>query len=92
MFTSYVLLAIDANLLPTLTVLGVSRHLLYVSLAYTVALAPFVLLTSYVLRIAAVSKRSVAAGAFALRDDPHAAGGEGTGATGGPDGEEDRGR
>ncbi|ESP89578.1 hypothetical protein K933_03440 [Candidatus Halobonum tyrrellensis G22] len=69
-FTSYVLLAIDAGLLPTTTVFGVSRHLLYVSIAYTVALAPFVLLTSFVLRIAAVSKRSVAAGAFALRDDP----------------------
>ena len=73
-FTSYVLLAIDANLFPTTTILGVSRLLLYVSVAYTVALVPYVLLTAYVLRTAAVSKRSVAAGAFALRKDPGAAG------------------
>ena len=67
LYTSYVLLALDANLLPDVSILGISPLLVYVSMAYTIALAPFVVLTSFVLRAATVAKRTVASGPFILQ-------------------------
>lgn len=65
-YTSYVLLALDANMIPDVTVLGVSPLLVYVSFAYTVALVPFIVLTVYVLRVVTVSKRTLTSGPFIL--------------------------
>lgn len=65
-FTSYVLIAVDAQLFPKWSVLGIQPRLLYVSIAYVVALSPYVLLTSYMLRIVAVSKHTLGATGLAL--------------------------
>jgi len=66
-FISYVLLAVDANQFPDTWVMGIPPLLLFVSLAYSVALAPYLVLTSYVLRASTVSLRTLAAGPFILR-------------------------
>ena len=65
-FTSYVLLALDANLIPEMTILGVPPLLLFVTLAYVIALAPYVVLTAYVIRAATIALRTLAAGPFIL--------------------------
>ncbi|WP_132058272.1 hypothetical protein [Halorussus amylolyticus] len=66
LYTSYVLLALDANLIPDVTVFAISPLLVYVSVAYTIALAPFVVLTAYILRAATVAKRTLTSGPFIL--------------------------
>jgi hypothetical protein len=64
--TSYVLLALDANLFPEVTFLTLTPLLAFVSVAYTVALTPYLTLTSYVLRAMTVTLRTLAAGPFIL--------------------------
>ncbi|MCU4798906.1 hypothetical protein OB920_00765 [Halobacteria archaeon HArc-gm2] len=66
-FISYVLLAVDAKRFPDTWVLGLPPLFLFISLAYSIALAPYVVLTSYVLRASTVSLRTLAAGPFILR-------------------------
>jgi hypothetical protein len=66
-FSSYVLLALDAQMFPEMRVLGLSPLLLFVSFAYTVALAPYVILTAYVIRASAITLRTLAAGPFMFR-------------------------
>jgi hypothetical protein len=56
----------DARALPGAT-LGISNDVLATSAAVTVASTPFVLLLSYILRIATVAKRTLAIGPFVLR-------------------------
>jgi len=68
-FTSFVLLAIDAGLFPSATFAGVEPRLLYVSVAFVVALSPYVLLSSYMLRVLAVSKRSLEPSGLALESE-----------------------
>lgn len=71
-FTSYVLLAIDSGLFPTVTVLEIQPRLLYVSLAFVIALSPYVLLSSYMLRMVTVSKHSLESTGFTLdEEEPH---------------------
>jgi len=53
---------------------GVSNLLWLVSAAVAVALVPFALLLSYVLRIATVAKRTLAIGPFVLRESDRSAG------------------
>ena len=65
-FTSYVLLALDANLVPKTTIFGVPPLLLFVTLAYVIALAPYIVLTAYVIRAATITLRTLAAGPFIL--------------------------
>jgi len=69
-FTSYVLLAVGARVFPPHLIPGVPRLMFAVSLAYTVALTPYTLLTVYVVRIASVSRRSLATGPFHLDENP----------------------
>ena len=66
-FISYVLLAVDANQFPNTWLFDVPPLILFVSVAYAIALAPYVVLTSYVIRVATVSLRTVAAGPFILQ-------------------------
>lgn len=68
-FTAYVLLAIDAGLFPRTTLLGLGSRLLYVNLAFVIALSPYVLLSSYMLRILTVSKHSLESTVFTLDSD-----------------------
>jgi hypothetical protein len=71
-FTSYVLLALDAKLfpremaLPLLYMYGITPTSLFISLAYTVALAPFVIFTTYIIRAVTVTINTLAAGPFIL--------------------------
>jgi hypothetical protein len=66
-FTSYVILALDADLFPDVSVFGLSPLVVYVSFAYAIALAPYLILTAYVIRAAAISLRTLAAGPFILQ-------------------------
>ncbi|SEW16363.1 hypothetical protein [Natrinema salifodinae] len=65
-FITYVLLALDSGLFPDATVLGYTPLTVFISLAYTIALAPYAVLTSYVLRAATVTKRTPEEGPFVL--------------------------
>ena len=67
-FTSYVILALDANLFPDIFLFGLSPLLLSVAFAYTVALAPFIILTAYIIRAATITLRTLAAGPFILQE------------------------
>ncbi|WP_115865381.1 hypothetical protein [Halorussus litoreus] len=64
--TSYVLLALDSNLFPEVSFLTLTPLMVFVSVAYTVALTPYLTLTSYVLRAMTVTLRTLAAGPFIL--------------------------
>jgi len=68
-FTSYVLLAMDTGLFPQTTLPGVGSRLLYVNLAFVIALSPYVLLSSYMLRMLTVSKHSLESTVFTLKAD-----------------------
>ncbi len=68
-FTSHVLLAIDAGLFPTTSIFGIQPRLLYVSIAYAIALSPYLLLSAYMLRIVTVSRHSTESSGFALGGD-----------------------
>ncbi|SIR32712.1 hypothetical protein SAMN05421858_2267 [Haladaptatus litoreus] len=57
----------DARAIPGNT-LGISNDILVVSLACTIAVVPFVILLSYILRIATVAKRTLSIGPFILRE------------------------
>ena len=65
-FTSYVLLALDGNLFPDVTVFTLTPLAVFVSVAYTVALTPYVVLTAFVLRAMTVTLRTLASGPFVL--------------------------
>ncbi|UPV76277.1 hypothetical protein M0R89_03210 [Halorussus limi] len=57
----------DAKALPGAT-LGISNDILITSFAATVAVVPFMLLLSFILRIATVAKRTLSIGPFVLRN------------------------
>jgi hypothetical protein len=61
------LLLLDSPAPPLGSTLGVSNAAWFVSAAATVAISPFALLTSYILRIVTVAKMTLAAGPFILR-------------------------
>jgi hypothetical protein len=63
---SYVILSLDTELVPDVTLFTLSPLLVFVAVAYTVALAPYIVLTAYVLRATTVTLRTVAAGPFIL--------------------------
>lgn len=65
-FTSYILLALNADLIPEMVVFGVSPLVVFVGFAYTVALTPYIVLTTYVLRVTTVTLRTLASGPFIL--------------------------
>lgn len=68
-FTAYVLLAMDAGIFPQTTFLGLGSRLLYVNIAFVIALSPYILLSSYMLRIITVSKQSLESTVFTLDSD-----------------------
>ena len=65
---SAVVLAVDIRLLEG-TVGGVPTLLFVAAAGYTVGLAPFLVLTAYVLRVATVSRLTLSAGPFIVRED-----------------------
>lgn len=66
LFSATMILAINAGLLPEVRVLGLPPLLTFIAIAFTVALAPFIVLTSYILRVATVARRTASAGPFIL--------------------------
>lgn|GEM_PF-142424 len=67
-FTSYVILAVDAQMFPSVSFYGLTPLLLSIIFAYTVALAPYLVLTSYIVRSVSVTLRTLAAGPFILQE------------------------
>lgn len=63
-FTSYVLFAIDGGIIPDMSFYTISSHLIFISFAYTIALAPYVILTAYVVRLSSITLRTLASGPF----------------------------
>ena len=61
---SYVLLWFDSRTFGNVSLLGLEAKFLFFIGTFTVALVPFIVLTAYVLRAAAVAKRTLAAGPF----------------------------
>jgi|GEM_PF-2009193 hypothetical protein len=59
----------DTGLFPQTTLLGVRSRLLYVNLAFVIALSPYVLLSSDMLRMLTVSKHSLESTVFTLKAD-----------------------
>ena len=68
-FITYVLLALNSGFFPDVTVAGFTPLTVFISLAYTIALAPYAVLTAYVLRAANVTKRTPEEGPFVLDPD-----------------------
>ncbi|UPV75100.1 hypothetical protein M0R89_03290 [Halorussus limi] len=66
-YTSYVLLALDAGLFPEVELYNITPLVAFVSFSYTIALAPYLVLTSYVLRAMTVTLQTLASGPFVLR-------------------------
>ena len=65
--TAIAILAINANLLPDIWLFGLPPLLTFVAATFTVALAPFLTLTAYMLRVATVAQRTAGTGLFSLR-------------------------
>ncbi|MFC7197524.1 hypothetical protein ACFQL4_27595 [Halosimplex aquaticum] len=64
---SYLLLALDANIIPIFRIGPLTSLPVFVLLVYTLSLAPYVVLTAYVIRVAAITLRTLAAGPFLVR-------------------------
>ncbi|WP_136716315.1 hypothetical protein [Halorientalis salina] len=65
--TATTILTISARLLPEVWMLGLPPLLTFVAATFTISLAPFIVLTAYMLRIATVAHRTAAAGPFTIR-------------------------
>ena len=65
--TAIAILAINANLLPDIWLFGLPPLLTFVAATFTIALAPFLTLTAYMLRVATVAQRTAGTGLFSLR-------------------------
>lgn len=65
--TASAILAINAQLLPDEWVFGLPPLMSFVATVFTIALAPFLVLTSYMLRLSTVAQRTAGAGPFSLR-------------------------
>lgn len=65
--TASAILAINAELLPTAWVFGLPPLMSFVATVFTVALAPFLVLTAYMLRLATVAQKTAGAGPFTLQ-------------------------
>ena len=65
--TASTILAINAQLLPDVWVFGLPPLLTFVALSMVIALAPFIVLTSYMLRVTTVAQRTASAGPFAFQ-------------------------
>ena len=61
------ILAINAKLLPDFWILGLPPLQTFVAAAFTVSLAPYLVLTAYMLRLAAVARLTSSAGIFSLQ-------------------------
>ncbi|ESP89319.1 hypothetical protein [Candidatus Halobonum tyrrellensis] len=70
MFVSYVLLAVTSESFAG-TTFGVENLALFFGVAYAVALLPFIVLTSYILRAAVIAEHTTASGGFIMDERSH---------------------
>ncbi|WP_436930863.1 hypothetical protein [Halosimplex halobium] len=70
-FISYLLLALNTGIIPVFRVGPLVSLPLFVMFAYTVSIAPYVVLTAYVVRVAAITLKTLAAGPFLVRQPKH---------------------
>lgn len=70
-FISYLLLALNTGIIPIFRIGPLTSLPVFVMLAYTVSLAPYVVLTAYVVRVAAITLKTLAAGPFLVRQPQH---------------------
>jgi hypothetical protein len=68
LFTATAILAINASLLPDFWLFGVPPLQMFVAIVVAVALVPYVVLTSYMLRISTVALRTATGGPFSLNE------------------------
>lgn len=61
-----VILAINAGLVPEFGLFGLPPQLPFIATVFTIALAPFIVFTAYMLRVATVARRTASAGPFIL--------------------------
>lgn len=66
LYTSFALLVFESGLLPGGTVLGIPAIAVFVAVSYVVSLAPYTLFTTYILRLATIAYRTLAAGPFVV--------------------------
>lgn len=67
MVTASTILAINAELLPGVWVFGLPPLLSFVATTFTISLAPYLVLTSYTLRLATVARQTAGAGPFSVQ-------------------------
>jgi hypothetical protein len=65
--TASTILAINAHLLPDVWMFGLPPLLTFVALSMVISLAPFIVLTAYMFRVATVARRTAGAGPFILQ-------------------------
>ncbi|WP_135366502.1 hypothetical protein [Halosimplex halophilum] len=70
-FISYLLLALNTGIIPIFRVGPLTSLPLFIMFAYTVSIAPYVVLTAYVVRVAAITLKTLAAGPFLVRQPKH---------------------
>jgi hypothetical protein len=66
LLTAWTALAIDSGVMPEVPLFGLPPLLTFLAVTFVVSLAPFLVLTSYILRLATVAHRTPAAGPFTL--------------------------
>lgn len=66
LFIASTIVAIGAGLLPEVWLLGLPPLHSFVATAFTVSLAPYIVLTSYMLRLSTVARRTASGGLFSL--------------------------
>ena len=65
--TAWTILAIDAGTVPELWLFGLPPLQVFLATAFTISLAPYLVLTAYILRTATVARRTAAGGPFAVQ-------------------------
>jgi hypothetical protein len=64
--TASTILAINAGVIPDISILGLPSLYTFVAVSFTISLAPYVVLTAYMLRLATVALETSSAGPFSL--------------------------
>jgi len=63
---TYMILGINAGILPNISLLGISPLLTLVAVTFTISLLPYIVLTAYMLRLTTVARETSATGPFSL--------------------------
>ncbi|NUE03906.1 hypothetical protein HUB97_15605 [Halorubraceae archaeon YAN] len=67
LFNTSAIIAINGGVLPDVTVLGLPSLQTFITVAFTILIAPYLVLTAYMLRLSTVAQLTASAGIFALK-------------------------